>query len=149
MRYYEPYNLLIFCLLSKEVQLFSIENYGTQVKYVKYDSLQLDNICQTIIVNTHKVTNNVLLIIGTSITLESKTLSEIVIYELNPDNNFKMEPHRSFSLLWPHQSISNLLYNSSFGLISTSSAGAIEIFDAIDLNVSLWNNEDTMQKNKY
>lgn len=101
------------------------------------------------IVDVHKVTNNVLLIFGNSITLESKTLSEIVIYELNPEKRFKMEPNRSFSLIWPHQSISNLLYNPSFGLISTSSDGAIEIFDAIDLNVSLWNNEDTLQKNKY
>lgn len=91
-----------------------------------------------------------LIIFANTITQESKTLTEIVVYELNPKNNkFTVEQNRSFSFIWPHETVSNLLYNSSFGLIVTSCGGAIEIFDAIDLNVSLYNNEDTKQKNRY
>jgi len=101
------------------------------------------------IIDSHKVSSNVLMIFATSIAQESRNLSEIVVYELNPDFEFRIEHHRSFSFIWPHETVSNLLYNTSFGLIVTGCEGAIEIFDAIELNVSLWNNEDTKFKNRY
>ena len=42
--------------------------------------------------------------------------------------------------IWPHNEITQVIYNSSFGLLVSSFSGAIQIFDCIDLNHSLWYN---------
>jgi WD40 repeat protein len=71
--------------------------------------------------------------------------SEIVIFQLDQKKHFSIITQRSLKMIWPHQEISHLLFNPNFGLCVASFRGVIEIFDSIDLNVSIFNNKKNHQ----
>ena len=48
-------------------------------------------------------------------------------------------------MIWPHSEISHLLFNPNYGLCVASFRGVIEIFDSIDLNVSIFDNKKNHQ----
>ena len=137
------HSLAVFALVSGEVQLHQLKKHGSKSKFIQLESVQLDNIVQCCTVENHKVNGNLLLIFGTSIMLENAvTQTEIVIFELMPKQNYQVNYDKCIKFIWPHPDATNMIYNPIFGLLVTSFDGSIEIFNDIQLNLSVWNNQD-------
>ena len=64
--------------------------------------------------------------------------SEVVVYELDPKLDF--EVLRSFRFTWPQEQITAIHYNAGCGLIVASFIGYMQIFDAKNVNHSIWSN---------
>lgn len=148
MAYDESCNIVVFALRSGEIQLHQMRLQGAKKRFALVQSLNVENIVQCITLERHKVRpENLLLCLGTK-SSKSASQSEIVIFELDPAHDFVMVPDRCFKWIWPHNEITHLLYNASFGLLAASFSGAIEIFDSIDLNHSVWYNRSSCSKFK-
>ena len=136
----ESCDILVFALRSGEIQIHQMKQQGAKKEYMHVQSLNIDNIVLTMTINRHKVrTENLLLILGTQCS-KSTEQSEIVVFELDPNKEFNPIQEYSMKWIWPHNEITQIIYNTSFGLLVSSFSGAIQIFDSIDLNHSLWYN---------
>jgi hypothetical protein len=86
-----------------------------------------------------------------------------VVFELDRQNEW--EVYDAYRWVWPqgsdslkdqqhrgrpgsprNEQITNILYQNGCGLVVTSFAGYIEIYDSVHLNHSVWNNRLSQQK---
>ena len=65
MAYYEPANLSIFALVTREIQIHELKLTGVKYKFTHIQSLRVDNIVECMSIATHKVSNNLLICLGT------------------------------------------------------------------------------------
>lgn len=110
--------------------------------------MRVDNTIVTLSASKHKVNGNLLLCVGTQCQKNSDK-SEIVIFQLDPKNDWRVTDSRRW--IWPpypappemeHKviRISHLFYRSGCGLIASSFQGFIEIYDTILIRNIVWNN---------
>ena len=99
-------------------------------------SLRVENMIVQMSLEKHKVSSNVLLCVGT----QSKNMkkSEVVVFILDP--KFEFEVIESYRWMWPEEQITSVYYKSGCGLILSSFSGFMEIFDAVNINFSVWDN---------
>ena len=87
------------------------------------------------VVEEHKLSGgNVLLCLGTQSKSDSQ--SQVVVYQLDPKLDF--EVIESFRWIWPEEQITSVYYKAGCGLILSSFTGYMEIYDAVNVNQSLW-----------
>jgi hypothetical protein len=140
MEYYEPANLAIFALVTREIQIHELQQVGVRFKFSHIQSLRVPNVVECMSISTHKVSNNLLICLGTQ-HAKRPHHSEIVIFELNPDQDWEID--QSYRWVWRHSQITNCFYNSGCGLVVSSFLGFIEIFDSVNLHVPVWDNGRT------
>ena len=90
IEYYEPYNLAIFALVTREIQIHELQQVGVRFKFSHIQSLRVQNIVECMSISTHKVSGNLLICLGTQ-QKKDDYHSEIVIFELNPDMDFEID----------------------------------------------------------
>jgi hypothetical protein len=56
------------------------------------------------------------------------------------DPKLEFEVLESYRWVWPEEQITSVYYKSGCGLILASFSGIIEIFDAVKINESVWDN---------
>lgn len=111
-------------------------------------SVRVENTVITISASKHKVNGHLLICLGTQCQKQSDK-SEIVIFELDPHNEWEVAASRRW--IWPplkpppgleHKviQISHLFYRSGCGLVASSFQGFIEIYDTIHIRHIVWNN---------
>jgi len=91
MGYYEPTNVAVFALVSKEIQLHQLKKTGLKRKFTHVQSLRVENMIVALSFEKHKSSNSLLLCLGTQskLTFKKKNgdtahCSEIVVYKLDP-----------------------------------------------------------------
>jgi ribosomal protein L2 len=97
MEYYEPANLAIFALVTREIQIHELKQTGVRFKFTHIQSLRVQNIVECMSISTHKVSGNLLICLGTQ-HARRPYRSEIVIFELNQD----WEVAQSYRWVWKH-----------------------------------------------
>ena len=88
-------------------------------------------------IEEHKNSANLILCLGTQ-NKSSNKKSEVIVYILDPKLEF--EVLESYRWVWPEEQITSVYYKSGCGLILASFSGFIEIFDAVKINYSIWDN---------
>lgn len=145
MSYYEPTHVAAFALVSKEIQLHQLKQTGLKRKFIHVQSLRVENMIVTLSLEKHKISNNLMLCLGTQskMTFKKKNgdtaqFSEIVVYKVDP--NLEYEVIKSYRWLWPEEHITCLFYRGGCGLVVASFQGFIQIYDAINVDHSVWDN---------
>lgn len=153
MGYYEPASVAVFALVSKEIQLHQLKQTGLKRKFQHVQSLRVENIMVALSIEKHKISNNLMLCLGTQSkrTFKKKNgdtanFSEIVVYQLDP--KLEYEVVRSNRWLWPEEHITALYYKGGCGLIVASFQGFIQIYDAINVEYSVWDNGVVMRQQR-
>ena len=159
MAYYEPADLSIFALVTREIQVHELKLTGVKHKFTHIQSLRVESIVECMSIATHKVSGNLLICLGTQGARTDE--SEIVIFELDPKNEW--EVFDSYRWVWRPENpqpearqggpaahrnrakaetpgITNILYKNGCGLVVTSFSGYIEIYDSVNTQLSVWNN---------
>ena len=146
MEYYEPYNIAIFGLVSKEIQIHQLKQTGVRRSFFHCQSMRVEHMIVSMAIEQHKGGSNVIVCAGTQ--SKKKDRSEVVAYILDPKLEF--EVLQSYRWTWPYipaeldvgidQQITQVYYKSGCGLIICSFTGFIEIYDAINVNHSVWDN---------
>jgi len=65
MKYYQPDNLAIFALVTREIQIHELKLTGVKYKFTHMQSLRVDNIVECMSIATHKISGNLLICLGT------------------------------------------------------------------------------------
>ena len=72
MGYYEPTNVAVFALVSKEIQLHQLKKTGLKRKFTHVQSLRVENMIVALSFEKHKSSNSLLLCLGTQSKLTFK-----------------------------------------------------------------------------
>jgi hypothetical protein len=88
-------------------------------------------------IDEHKSSGNLILCLGTQ-NKSSNKKSEVIAYILDPRLEF--EVLESYRWVWPEEQITSVYYKAGCGLILASFSGFIELFDAVKINYSVWDN---------
>ena len=88
-------------------------------------------------IEEQKNSGNLILCLGTQNKTSNKK-SEVVCYILDP--KLEYEALETYRWVWPEEQITSVYYKSGCGLILASFSGFIEIFDAVKINYSVWDN---------
>jgi|TARA_B110000285_G_scaffold234314_1_gene310813 hypothetical protein len=142
MDYYEPHNIAIFALVSKEIQIHQLKQTGVRRTFFHIQSLRVEHMIVAMSVEEQKGSKNLILCLGT----QSKNVkkSEVVVYVLDPRLEF--EVIQSYRWIWPEEQMTSVYYKAGCGLILASFTGFLEIFDPISINHSIWDNSKNMKK---
>ena len=65
MNYYEPYNIAIFALVSKEIQIHQLKQTGVKKTFFHIQSLRVENMIVQMSIEEHKSSGNLILCLGT------------------------------------------------------------------------------------
>lgn len=147
MEYYEPYNIAIFGLVSKEIQIHQLKQTGVRRTFQHLQSMRVEHMIVSMTVERHKGSSNLIVCLGTQ--SKKKDKSEVVVFILDPKLEFEIV--YSYRWMWPYtgpnevsnhseQQITQVYYKDGCGLIICSFTGFIEIYDAIHVNHSVWDN---------
>jgi hypothetical protein len=96
-------------------------------------------------VEEQKNSGNLILCLGTQ-NKSSNKKSEVVVFILDP--KLEYEALESYRWVWPEEQITSVYYKGGCGLILASFSGFIEIFDAVKINQSVWDNCKAVGGNK-
>ena len=99
MEYYEPENVAIFALVSREIQIHQLKQTGVKRSFYNIQSLRVEYMIVQMTVEEHKLSGNILLCLGTQSKMDM--VSEVVAYLLHPKLEF--EVIESYRWKWPEE----------------------------------------------
>jgi len=143
MAYYEPENLSIFALVTREIQIHQLKQTGVKYKFSHLQSLKVESIVESMSIARHRVSGNLIICLGTQCA-KSFEKSEVVIFELDTKN--ECEVVDSYRWIIPFKQVTNIIYRVGCGLVVTSFNGIIEIYDSKNINHLVWTNTLAPQK---
>ena len=146
MDYYEKENVAIFALNSREIQFHKLKKTGVRRKFNHIQSLCVHSMitkmstglnCDTES-QTQDSSKRDIFLLCLGVQSNQALKSEVVVFELDPKLDF--EVLRSFRFTWPQEQITAIHYHAGCGLIVASFIGYMQIFDAKNVNHSIWSN---------
>ena len=99
MQYYEPSNIAIFGLVSREVQIHQYRQTGVRRTFFHIQSLRVEHMIVQMSIEEHKMSGNLILCLGTQSKHMKK--SEVVVYILDPKLEFEVV--ESYRWIWPQE----------------------------------------------
>ena len=88
MSYFEPHNIAIFGLVSKEVQIHQLKQTGVRRTFFHCQSMRVDYMIVSMSVEEHKGSNNLIICLGTQSKRKDK--SEVVVFIVDPRLEFEV-----------------------------------------------------------
>ena len=88
MSYYEPFNIAIFALVSKEIQIHQLKQTGVRRSFQHCQSMRVEHMIISMTVEEHKGSSNFIVCVGTQ--SKKKDKSEVLAFILDPKLEFEV-----------------------------------------------------------
>ena len=137
MEYYEPFNVGIFGLVTKQVQIHHLSRTGVKRRFTLVQSLKVMHMIMGVSCDEYKGQEGKLMLC-VSTKSDKYMRSEVLAYVLDPKLDFEVV--QTFRIEWSRPQCTCIYYRRNCGLILAAFNGLIQFYDAVMLNKSVWDN---------